>query len=79
MPHRSADTGVKLKLAKIAVGVAQLLKDASDPRTIDELQRGQVQTQAALTAPQFGLATAAAVLLLGGWELGKLIARRSPR
>jgi Ca2+-transporting ATPase len=29
-----------------------------------------------LTAPQFGLALAAAVLLLGLWELGKLIARR---
>jgi Ca2+-transporting ATPase len=37
----------------------------------------------ALTAGQFGLALAAAVLLLGLWELGKLIARRqasaSPR
>ncbi len=36
-----------------------------------------------LTAGQFGLALAAAVLLLGLWELGKLIARRqasgSPR
>jgi Ca2+-transporting ATPase len=29
-----------------------------------------------LTAPQFGLALAAAVLLLALWELGKLIARR---
>jgi P-type Ca2+ transporter type 2C len=29
-----------------------------------------------LTAPQFGLAVAAAVLLLVAWELGKLIARR---
>jgi Ca2+-transporting ATPase len=29
-----------------------------------------------LTAPQFGLAVAAAVLLLALWELGKLIARR---
>jgi Ca2+-transporting ATPase len=29
-----------------------------------------------LTAPQFGLAVAAAVLLLALWEMGKLIARR---
>ena len=29
-----------------------------------------------LTAPQFGLALAAAVLLLALWEIGKLIARR---
>jgi Ca2+-transporting ATPase len=29
-----------------------------------------------LKAPQFGLALASAVLLLGLWELGKLIARR---
>ena len=29
-----------------------------------------------LTAGQFGLALASAVLLLGLWELGKLIARR---
>ena len=29
-----------------------------------------------LTAPQFGLAVAAAVLLLGLWEGGKLVARR---
>jgi Ca2+-transporting ATPase len=29
-----------------------------------------------LTAPQFGLAVAAAVLLLALWEIGKLIARR---
>ena len=31
---------------------------------------------APLTAPQFGLALAAAVLLLVLWEAGKLIARR---
>ena len=29
-----------------------------------------------LTAPQFGLALAAAVLLIVVWEIGKLIARR---
>jgi P-type Ca2+ transporter type 2C len=31
---------------------------------------------ATLTAPQFGLALAAAALLLTLWEIGKLIARR---